>query len=85
MSASLVLICDADSDDVCGHLRGSADIGSSRRSSSKSLAVGSSWRSLDTDSVNFNSLVIHVLIQPGDELVLVVRVATDMNPVMQYD
>jgi hypothetical protein len=47
------------------------------------LRSSSSWPSLDTDATKFNSPAIHVLIQPGDERVLVVRVAADINPVMQ--
>jgi hypothetical protein len=47
------------------------------------LRSSSSWPSLDKDAAKFNSPAIHVLIQPGDERVLVVRIATEINPVMQ--
>jgi hypothetical protein len=80
--ATLVLICDADGDDFRGHppLPTSDHLNTAR---ANLLRACSSWPSLDTDAAKVNSPAIHVPIQPGDERVLVVRVATHINPVMQ--
>ncbi|MGF6880410.1 hypothetical protein [Paraburkholderia sp. MM5477-R1] len=67
MSAALVLICDADGDDVRGHLQflpTSDHLGTAQANILRSC---SSWPSLDTDAAKVNSPAIHAFLQPGDE------------------
>jgi hypothetical protein len=83
MSAVLVLICGIDADDVrvhppefCGRRIISARL---EQTSYVRPHRGPHWIQMLLSSTG---PAIHVLIQPVDERVLVVRVATDINPVM---